>query len=90
MKYRGCIKSSEEVNFPEKRCESGQSGQAKPALAARADQTGCKIVVGAVRKARKDSEMRCPEKSLALRSSEGWALGASRKGSLGTWGQTEQ
>lgn len=85
LKYRSCIKTSKETNIPKKRCETGQSGQARAVLVTRLDQTGCKTVVGAVRKARKNSEMTCPEKALALRPLEGSQVGGQiEKAALGT------
>lgn len=75
LKDRGCIKSSKEIDFPGKRFETGQSGQARLVLAVRPDQNGCGILVSAMKKARKNSEVRCPEKALTLRFLEDMAVG---------------
>ena len=90
LKDGGCIKSSKDIDFPEKRFETGQSGQVRLVPAVRPDQTRCGILVSAVKKARRNSEVRCPEKALTLRSLEDMGVGADRKGSFGKWEQGKQ
>lgn len=68
-------KNSKETAFPEKTFETRQSGQARPEWAMRPDLTRCGSLVSVVKKARKNSEVRCPEKILTLRSLEDFRAG---------------
>lgn len=74
-------KNSKETAFPEKTFETRQPGQARPEWAMRPDLTRCGSLVSVVKKARKNSEVRCPEKILTPRSLEERHQG---------WGQVEK
>lgn len=68
-------KNSKETAFPEKTFETRQSGQTRPVWAMRPNQTRCGSLVSVVKKARKNSEVRCPEKILTPSSLEDIGVG---------------
>ena len=64
-------KNSKETAFPEKTFETRQPGQARPEWAMRPDLTRCGSLVSVVKKARKNSEVRCPETNFLVRGRAG-------------------